>query len=161
MSNAIAFPWEQEVIIYHSQRILKSFQYWTGNSLLDESGSPKETAQALFEAPFVLASHGTEPDPILNYGNRQALAQWELTWEEFTQTPSRKTAEQLEQAERDRLLSETATKGFSYFSGVRITSTGKRFYIQDGILWNLVDEQHQYCGQAAVYSKCTFIVSPD
>lgn len=46
------------------------------------------------------------------------------------------------QEERDRLLSEAGTKGFSYFSGVRITSTGKRFEIQDGILWNLLDEDN-------------------
>lgn len=157
MTSAIAFPWQQQTIIRHSQRIIKSFQHWTGNNLLDVNGSPLEVAQALFEAPFILVSHGTEADPIFNYGNRQALAQWELTWEEFTQTPSRKTAEQVVQQERDRLLFEAATKGFCYFSGVRITSTGKRFQIQDGILWNLLDEQHQYCGQAAVYSKCTFI----
>jgi MEKHLA domain len=155
--SSTAFPWQQETIIRHSQRIFKSFQHWKGHSLLDVSGSLEEIAQALFEAPFVLVSHGNEPDPILNYGNRKALAQWELTWEEFTQTPSRKTAQEIIQEERDRLLSEAATKGFCYYSGVRITSTGKRFHIQDGILWNLLDEQHQYCGQAAMYTKSTFI----
>ncbi|WP_407674186.1 MEKHLA domain-containing protein [Nodularia harveyana] len=153
----IEFPWQQETIIIHSQRILNSFQHWLGYSLLDVSGSSREIAQGLFEAPFILASHGTQVSPIFNYGNRKALEQWEMSWEEFTRTPSRKTAEAVVQAERDRLLAEAATKGFSYFSGVRITSTGKRFQIEDGILWNLLDEQHQYSGQAAVYSKCEFI----
>ncbi|HYW18270.1 MAG TPA: MEKHLA domain-containing protein [Nodularia sp. (in: cyanobacteria)] len=157
MTGIIKFPWQQETLIIHSQRILNSFQHWLGYSLLDVSGSPAEIAQALFEAPFILAAHGTEANPIFNYGNRKALEQWEMSWEEFTRTPSRKTAEAVVQEERDRLLAEAATKGFSYFSGVRITSTGKRFQIEDGILWNLLDQQHQYCGQAAVYSKCEFI----
>ncbi len=73
--------------------------------------------------------------------------------------PSRKTAEPMVQEERDRLLAETATKGFSNFSGVRISSTGKRFQIEDGIIWNILDDQNQRCGQAAVYSKCKFIYS--
>jgi MEKHLA domain len=157
MTNNLEFPWQEKEIIRHSQRLLHSFKHWTGNSLLDVSGTPEEIAQALFEAPFVLVSHGTEANPIFNYANRKALELWELSWEEFTKMPSRKTAEEVVQAERDRLLLEAATKGFSYFSGVRITSTGKRFEIKDGILWNLLDEYNQRCGQAAVHSQCKFI----
>ncbi|WP_243902315.1 MEKHLA domain-containing protein [Aetokthonos hydrillicola] len=150
-------PWQQEPVIYHTQHLLSSFHSWTGNFLLDTNGSALEVAQALFEAPFVLVSHGTETDPIFNYGNRKALELWELSWEEFTQMPSRKTAEQVVQAERDRLLEETAIKGFSSYSGIRISSTGKRFFIEDGILWNVIDEQKQHCGQAAVFSKINFL----
>ncbi|MBW4475760.1 MAG: MEKHLA domain-containing protein [Tolypothrix brevis GSE-NOS-MK-07-07A] len=157
MSSVSQFPWQQEAIINHSQRLMYSFKHWTGHSLLDVSGTPKEIAQALFEAPFILVSHGTESDPIFNYGNRKALELWELSWEEFTKMPSRQSPEEVVQEERDRLLAEAGTKGFSNFSGVRITSTGKRFQIQDGIVWNLLNEQNQLCGQAAVYSKCKFI----
>ena len=116
-----------------------------------------EFAQALFEAPFVLVSHGTQPDPIFNYGNRKALELWKLDWEDFTRMPSRKTAEQVVQQERDRLLAETAAKGFSNYSGIRISSTGKRFKIEDGIIWNVLDEQNQRCGQASVFCKYIFI----
>jgi len=157
MSSTLQFPWQQEAVIRHSQRLLYSFQHWTGRSLLDTSGSLAEIAQQLFEAPFVLVSHGMELDPIFNYRNQRALELWELDWEQFTQMPSRKTAEQVVQEERDRLLAETTTNGFSNFSGVRISSTGRRFQIEDGIIWNVLDEQNQRCGQAAVYSKCTFI----
>jgi hypothetical protein len=157
MSSNFQFPWQQDVVIRHSQLLLHSFKHWTGRSLLDVSGSQEEIAQQLFEAPFVLVSHGTETDPIFNYGNRKALELWELDWEEFTRMPSRKTAEPMVQEERDRLLAEAATNGFSTFSGVRISSTGERFKIEDGILWNVIDDQNQRCGQAAVYSKCTFI----
>jgi hypothetical protein len=158
MTNDIQLPWQQEAVISHSLRLLRSFEFWTGRSLLDVNGSAQEIAQALFAAPFALVSHGTEPDPIFNYGNRKALELWELSWQDFTQMPSRKTAEEVVQEERNRLLAETTSKGFSNFSGVRITSTGKRFYIKDGILWNLLDENHQYCGQAAVYSNYEFML---
>ena len=156
MTSDRLFPWQQQAIISHSQRLLHSFQHWTGRYLLDVNGSSVEIAQALFEAPFVLVSHGIQPDPIFNYGNRRALELWEFSWEDFTQMPSRKCVEPVTQEERDRLLAEAATKGFSYFSGIRITSTGQRFHIEDGILWNVLDEQRR-CGQAAVYSKCKFI----
>ncbi|WP_414583472.1 MEKHLA domain-containing protein [Scytonema sp. PCC 10023] len=157
MDSDIQLPWQQERVIRHSQRLMQSFYYWTGRSLLYANGSPQEIAQALFDAPFVLVSHGTQSDPIFNYGNRRALQLWELSWEKFTQMPSRQTAQEVVQEERNRLLSDTATKGFSNFSGVRITSTGKRFEIQDGILWNVIGEENQMFGQAAVYSKCKFI----
>jgi hypothetical protein len=157
MTSIIEFPWQQEAIILHSQYLINSFQHWTKNSLLHINTSPVETAQALFEAPFALISHGTESEPIFNYGNRKALELWELSWKEFTKMPSRRAAEELVHEERDRLLAEAATKGFSYFSGVRITSTGKRFEIQDGILWNLLDKHNHLCGQAAVFSKCMFL----
>ncbi len=157
MSSTLQFPWQQEAVIRHSQRLLHSFQHWTGRSILDASGSSAEIVQQLFDAPFVLVSHGIEPDPIFNYGNRRALELWELDWEQFTRMPSRKTAEQVVQEERDRLLAQTTTNGFRNYSGVRISSTGRRFQIEDGIIWNVLDEQNQRCGQAAVFSKCTFI----
>ncbi|MBW4635925.1 MAG: MEKHLA domain-containing protein [Iphinoe sp. HA4291-MV1] len=149
---------QQETVIRHSQRLIQSFHSWTGRSLLDVSGSPEEIAKALFDAPFVLVSHDVQPDPILNYGNRRALQLWELSWEEFTQMPSRKTAQEVVQEERDRLLAQIVRKGFSHFSGIRITSTGKRFDIQDGILWNIIGEKNQLFGQAAIYSKCKFVI---
>ena len=47
------FPWQQEAVIRYSQRVLSSFQHWTGRSLLNASGSPQEIAQARFDAPLV------------------------------------------------------------------------------------------------------------
>ncbi|MFB2769048.1 MEKHLA domain-containing protein [Pelatocladus sp. BLCC-F211] len=158
MTNNIQLPWQQEAVIRHSLRILRSFEYWTGRSLLDVNGSVQEIAQALFAAPFALVSHGTESDPIFNYGNQRALELWELSWQDFTKMPSRKTAEEVVQEERNRLLAETTTKGFSNYSGIRISSTGKRFDIKDGILWNLLDENDDYCGQAAVFSNYELVL---
>jgi len=150
-------PWQNPTIIAHSQLLLNSFQHWTGRELLKVTGTPTEQAQQLFLAPFVLVSHNTENDPIFNYGNQQALALWELNWSEFTQMPSRKTAEPTLREDRQRLLQETAAQGFGEYSGVRISSTGKRFKIKRGLLWNVVDGESRYCGQASMFNDYEFI----
>ncbi|MBD0303023.1 MAG: MEKHLA domain-containing protein [Tolypothrix sp. T3-bin4] len=158
MTNTIQFPWQQEAIARHSQRLLHSYQHWTGTSLLNVSGTSEEIAQALFEAPFVLVSHGTQADPIFNYGNRKALQLWELSWEEFTKMPSRQSVRDLEREDRERLLTEAATKGFvdNYF-GIRTSSSGQRFLIENVFLWNVVDEENQHSGQAAFFATWKFI----
>ncbi len=111
-----------------------------------------------FEVPFVLVSHGTEADPILNYGNAAALALWEMSWEELTRTPSRLTAEAPNREERARLLAAVAECGFiDDYSGVRISKTGRRFRIAQATVWNLLDERGQDAGQAATFSRWEFL----
>lgn len=134
-----------------AQRLMRSFEHWTGKPLI-------EAPESLFEAPFVVVSHGTEPDPIFNYANRQALMLWEMDWETFTQMPSRKSAEPISQEERSRLLAQAKAQGYiNDYRGVRISSTGKRFWIEDVILWTVLDELDQPCGQAATFSSWTFL----
>lgn len=159
----ISSPWQQEKVIKRTQLILSSFEHWLGHSLFEHFGITDvktnflDVSKQLFEADFIVASHGTQRDPIFNYGNQKALDIWELTWDEFVETPSRKTAEAIEQKERDRLLAQTTEKGFCYFSTIRITKTGKRFKINNGIVWNVIDAQQTYQGQAAVYSDFSFL----
>ena len=153
MSSTLQFPWQQEAVIRQSQRLLHSFKYWTGRSLLDTSGSPEEIARALFEVPFPVFAHGTELDPVYNYANRKALELWEVDWQQLTRMPSRYSAEPMEQEERLRLLDQVTTQGYvSNGRGIRISSTGKRYLVSDFIIWNLLDENNQFCGQAATFS---------
>ena len=156
MSAKNSIPWQQEVVILHSQRLFRSFQHWTGYALIDTNAPPIIVAQELFEASFVLVSHGFESEPIFNYGNRQALKLWQLDWEAFTKLPSRCSAEPVEQSERERMLAQAKNQGFiSNCRGIRISSTGKRFFIEDGIIWNVLDEAQRPCGQAATFNRWT------
>ena len=157
MGSDNQFPWQQKDVIVQSQRILSSFQHWTGKPLLNLEGTPEELAEGLFMAPFAVASHGMEEDPIFNYGNRIALNLWQLDWDSFTRMPSRYSAEVVEQEERQRLLVTTQTKGICDYQCVRVSSTGQRFLIEDGLIWNLLDEQHRMCGQAATFSRWQLI----
>lgn len=123
---------------------------------MSREGSPLEQAKLLFTAPFVVVSHGTEADPILNYGNAAALALWEMTPEQFIQTPSRLTAEPVHRDERARLLGRTRRDGYvDDYAGVRISATGKRFRIEQAIVWNLADAAGTPRGQAATFASWT------
>ena len=136
--------------------VLDSYVHWTGVELLNRTGSRREQAQRLFSAPFVVASHGIEADPILNYGNAQALQLWEMDWQEFVTTPSRVTAEPVNQAERARMLQQAATQGLIRdYRGVRISRTGKRFLVEQATVWNVIDQYQNKVGQAATFSTWT------
>ncbi len=126
--------------------------------MLEPAPVQGEAAATLFRAPFVLLSHGTEADPVLNYGNAAALKLWEMTWDQFTGTPSRLTAEPMERSQREKLLIDAKEKGYSDgYYGIRISSVGRRFEIRNVLLWNVVDEQGIYRGQAAVFSEWTYV----
>jgi hypothetical protein len=147
-----------QFLIDHTTCLLRSFRHWTGRNLIPASGSPEARARHLFNVPFVVISHGIDDDPVLNYGNQAALTLWEMSWEDFTKMLSRVTAEPMEQAERARLLTEVSKKGFmDGYRGVRISKTGRRFRVENATVWNLLDEQDRYCGQAATFSRWTYL----
>ncbi|MBL8849258.1 MAG: MEKHLA domain-containing protein [Planctomycetaceae bacterium] len=157
MSNDLQ-PWRGDEWVSHTQLLLNSFRRWTGRELLTQCGTPTEDARALFEAPFVVVSHGTQPDPILNYGNWTALELWEMDLDTLLQTPSRLTAEPVHRDERAQLLKRTTRDGFvDDYSGIRITSTGRRFHIATAIVWNLIDADGRFAGQAATFDHWDWI----
>jgi hypothetical protein len=140
----------------HVQLLLDSFAQLLGRELIAREGSAAEQAEQLFQAPFVVVSHGTEADPILNYGNAAALALWEMSWEAFTQTPSRLTAEPVHREERAALLARTSENGYvDDYSGIRVTKCGRRFRIEQAIVWNLTDSTGSRRGQAACFDAWT------
>jgi hypothetical protein len=150
--------WQQISVIAQTQLIARSLDHWTGRALLPGLFNPLGLAKNVFEAPFVLVSHGTEADPVLNYGNAAALALWEMSWAELTRTPSRLTAEAPNREERARLLAAVTAKGFiDDYSGVRVSKTGRRFRIEQATVWNLIDERGAYAGQAAMFSHWEFL----
>lgn len=151
-----AGPWRSPAALSHVGLLLDSFARLLGRDLLPRGGTPEEEARRLFEVPFVVVSHGNEADPVLNYGNRRALDLWETDWNDFTITPSRLTAEPLHRDERARLLERTSRDGFvDDYSGIRISKQGRRFRIEEAIVWNLVDAAGVGRGQAATFDRWT------
>ena len=147
-------PWLQKELLQHIKLLLYSFHHWTGNNLIPITNyqSPLEIANLLFNANLVVVSHGTQADPILNYGNQKALDLWKMDWHTFISTPSRYTAEVMERSEREQLLVQAKSQGYiSNYRGIRIASTGDRFYIDQAIIWNVVDEEGKLWGQAATF----------
>jgi MEKHLA domain len=147
-------PWQTPAAIEQIQTITRSLKHFTGRDLLPGEYPVIVLAEKVFHAPFVLVSHGTESDPVLNYGNATALTLWEMSWEELTRTPSRLTAEAPNREERARLLAAVTQHGFiDNYSGVRISKNGRRFRIARATVWNLLALNGKPCGQAAMFSQ--------
>ncbi|WP_163931099.1 MEKHLA domain-containing protein [Paraferrimonas sp. SM1919] len=109
------------------------------------------TNKSLDNAPFAVLSHGTGSDPIFNYANKAALELFEYSLEDLITLPSRLSAEAMVQSERDRLLARVSQFGYvDDYKGVRVSKSGKRFQIDKAIVWNVIDAQGNYQGQAAV-----------
>lgn len=150
--------WLSPRIVEWSQRLLDSYRHWIGRELIERVGEPEFQACALFESPIVVVSHGTEPDPILNYGNRMALDLWDMTWEQLVQTASRLTAEPVNRAEREWMLEQARARGYiDTYRGVRITASGRRFLVENALVWNVLDSHGKRIGQAATFSQWSWL----
>lgn len=153
-ADAAPASWSRADLVRHAVRLTHSFRQVVGRDLIEPGHDGDEAAKRLFEAPVVVLSHGVQDDPVLNYGNARALALWEMSFADFTRMPSRVTAEAMLREERERLLEIAARKGFiDDYAGVRISSAGRRFMIENAIIWNVLDEQGVRVGQAATFDR--------
>ncbi|HQR14107.1 MAG TPA: MEKHLA domain-containing protein [Nitrospira sp.] len=150
--------WRRPEVVEWSQWLLDSYRHCLGRELIERVGGAEAQAQALFTVPMVVVSHGTQADPILNYGSQLALTLWEMTWEQLVQTPSRLTAELVNREERERMLERARAKGYlDDYRGVRISHSGRRFLIEQAVVWNVIDPAGHRQGQAATFSRWTFL----
>ena len=142
----------------HVALLESSYQKFLHKSLLLENSGSRSFAQALFEAPFAVVSHGTEADPVFNYSNRKALKLFGIDWQEFTRMPSRLSAEPVNRDERQRLLQQVSEHGYiDDYQGVRISKQGQRFLISNAVVWNLMDDNNICRGQAACFRDYEFL----
>ena len=142
----------------HAGILCSSYQHWTGQRLLGAGDPSKDLAGQLYAAPFVIVSHGTEADPIFNFGNAVALELFEMSWEVFTRLPSCESAEPISREERATLLARVSGAGFiDDYRGVRISASGRRFIIERATVWNLIDEMGTHRGQAAKLDKWSYL----
>ncbi|MEM6839545.1 MAG: MEKHLA domain-containing protein [Cyanobacteria bacterium P01_C01_bin.120] len=153
----MALPYERAEIQTWSRYLANSYRHWRNQDLVTIKNG-KTVALSLFEAPCAIVSHGTQTDPIFNYANRCALKLWEMDWDIFTQLPSRLSAEPMHREERANMLAQLDTQGFvDDYQGIRISSQGKRFYIKQATIWNVIDDTGNSIGQAATFQNWTFL----
>jgi hypothetical protein len=142
----------------HVKQLLDSFNKYVKRDLIERSGNVEIDFRNINNSKTIVVSHNGANDPILNFGNQAALELWELNWEDFTNTPSRKTAESDFREKREKMLKIAEQDGFfDNYEGVRISATGKRFMIKQAIIWNVENEQGDNIGQAATFSDITFL----
>jgi hypothetical protein len=143
---------QKHYLAIHVDLLISSYYHWTGKELVKLNADDKSIQAALYNAPYCVVSHNTEAIPIFNYGNKTALRLFEMDWATFTTLPSQNSAEPINQAEREQLLSRVSTHGFiDDYRGVRISSTGRQFLIEDATVWNIIDKKGVYYGQAALF----------
>ena len=145
-------------LLEHALLLKNSYHQLLDKDLIPVTNSNKSFAEQLFNAPFIVVSHNNASDPVFNYANLKALELFELSWEGLIQLPSRCSAEPVNQAERERLLTLVTNQGYiNHYQGIRISSTGKRFMIKNAVVWNLIDTKGHYKGQAAQFEDWEFI----
>ncbi|MDE2388256.1 MAG: MEKHLA domain-containing protein [Betaproteobacteria bacterium] len=150
--------WIDPEMVQWCQYLLDSYAHWVKQELIERTGAPPEQAERLFNSSFVVVSHGTEDDPVLNYGNQAALDLWTMDWRQFTQTPSRLTAEPGKREERARMLEQVKKHGYTAgYSGIRITSTGQRFLAEPIVIWNIHKPDGTAIGQGATFSAWKYL----
>ncbi|HSI24923.1 MAG TPA: MEKHLA domain-containing protein [Methylotenera sp.] len=150
-----------EFLLQHTQLLMQSYQHWTGKALITNTASTasNDVVQGLLTAPFAVASHDMQADPVFNYANHQALALFKMNAEEMLGLPSRYSAEPTLQEGRAEFLEKVAANGFvDDYSGIRIAKDGSRFLIEQVTVWNLIDvhqAQHKQVvlGQAVLIKK--------
>jgi hypothetical protein len=135
--------------------LTSSYLRLVGKTLLPRDLVVSDAARWLYEdAGFCVLAHDTQADPRFVYANRPAQMLFEYCWDEFIGLPSRLSAEPAEQSERQHLLDQVAKQGFaSNYAGIRISKSGRRFWIEDGTVWQLIDERGTLHGQAAVFKR--------
>lgn len=140
-------------------QILRSYEHWTADPLIGNlAEGAEEQARQLFEYEGVVLAHGTEPDPIFYYGNLTALRLWEIRLDQLLKMPSRESAEPNERTSRGKMLSQGEDHGcIRDYEGIRISKTGRRFYVRNATIWNVLDECGARIGQAATFREWEFI----
>ena len=140
---------------FHALDLGLSYKKATGTKLVEGNVMVHDAARALFRAPFACASH--DGNDVFNYGNQAALELWEMEWDAFVGMSSKKSADEADeatQAERRALLDRAASDGvIMNYSGVRVSSRGAKFRIEDATVWTMKDGDGNKTGQAVRFDR--------
>ncbi|MGD0960616.1 MAG: MEKHLA domain-containing protein [Methylomonas sp.] len=141
----------------HIRLLLESYRRLLHRPLLDAEAR-SSAAEQIYTGGFALLSHNADDDPVFNYANGTAMQLFEMSWREIIGMPSRLSAEPVARDERERLLAEVTALGYiENYTGVRIAKSGKRFMIQNAVVWNVYDHEQNFYGQAACFKNWVFL----
>ena len=101
------------------------------------------------ECSFPIVSHDLHG--FFNYLNKAALSLFKVTLDQVIGQPTTMTAPESEQKERNELLNQVNSHGFiENYKGIRVTSDGALFQIEDATIWNIFDKESIKIGQAVI-----------
>lgn len=130
-----------------------SYARWLDQPLVDPALTDEQAARWLYaEAPFGLLAHDTRADPLFIYGNIAAQRCFEYSWDELLLLPSRLSARPQQVEDRKQFLEQVGKQGFATgYRGLRVSKSARSFWINDGTVWQLVDQTGALRGQAALF----------
>lgn len=133
--------------------LANSHARWLKQPLVVPGLPDEQAARWLYEeAPFGLLAHDTRADPLFIYGNLAAQSCFEYSWHELMALPSRLSAGPQQVEDRKQFLEQVGREGFARgYRGLRVAKSGRSFWINDGIVWQLVDQAGVLRGQAALF----------
>lgn len=149
-------------IISHVTLVDESLRKLSGEGVFERMGlSVSDETTDIYEhicqnERFVLITHGTESDPIFNYGNIAALEAFVRTWEDLRTIPSRQSVVFRSQDEeiRIKLLKTVTDTGFvEGATGIRVRGDDKFMRLVNAVVWNCYDNDGVYIGQAALFDR--------
>lgn len=147
-------------LVMLANQIVDSYQQVVGDRLVDglDGATYAQVAASLYELPAVVLSHNGESDPTFTYANLAGQRLFEYSWDEFLTLRSHQSAEPEHRSNRADMLERAARDGYiADYRGVRISASGKRFEIENAIIWNVSDQQGNSIGQAAVFDQWKFL----
>lgn len=132
--------------------LARSYANVVGTPLVPAGMAGAAAAAWLYEAPFGLLAHDTSPDPLFVYANQTAQKLFEYSWDEIVGMPSRLSAAGGEGREARRVFMDAVLQqGYSDgYRGQRIAKSGRRFWIEETTVWNMVGPESELRGQAAL-----------
>src|SRR6185437_14102442 len=130
--------------------LTSSYRHLSGQDLLP----PGRDARWLYDQTSVaVLAHDGQADPRFVYANRAAKACFEYEWDEIVGLPSRLSAQPDARAERQRMLDDVTRRGISFgYRGLRVAKSGRQFWIEDGVIWQLIAQDGSVVGQAAKFA---------
>jgi len=154
-------PDNREFAVIHSRRMIESLVSLKSIPIYElalEEKKDEELAEWIYTNRNAILSHGTQAEPLLNYGNSQALKLWGMRFDEFVGTPSQTTVEAKLCSERAKILARVNQEGLVYpYTGIRIAKNGSRFRIKDAKIWTVQDEKSNAIGTAAMFPDWEFV----
>lgn len=158
-------------LISHVTLLDRSLKRLTGQGIFDRIGVKPSSPKGIYNTVclnerFVLISHGTESNPIYNFGNVAALQAFARSWDDI-KIPSAESVVLRSQDEvlRKELMRKVTENGFvEGASGIRVRGDGKFIKLVDAVVWNCYDaDDSTYIGQAAFFDRkiCPVLDSPE
>jgi len=135
------------------ERLLASYAHFLSTPLVPAHVPAERAAAWLYaDAPFAVLAHDASADPLFRYANLHAQRCFERSWSELVGIPSRLSAPAHEREDRAALLADVAAHGYSTaYRGLRVAKSGRRFWIEQTELWNVLDADGTRLGQAALF----------